>query len=96
MPAAEAEGASEEAPAKEEPAASYPSVVIEFHGELALEPAQVSLARRLVHMPQLPARLPLQDVVLSKLLSKLLRHKAVELGAAINADGWVAFPDALA
>ena len=39
---------------------------------------------------------PTQDVVLSKLLSKLLRHMAVELGVAIDADGWVAFPDAFA
>ena len=39
---------------------------------------------------------PIQDVVLSKLLSKLLRHMAVELGVAIDADGWVAFPDAFA
>ena len=36
------------------------------------------------------------DVDLSKLLSKLLRHKAVELGVAIDADGWVALSDALA
>ena len=39
---------------------------------------------------------PTQDVVLSKLLSKLLRHMAVELGVAIDADGWVAFSDAFA
>jgi len=39
---------------------------------------------------------PTQDVVLSKLLSKLLRHMAVELGVAIDADGWVAFPNAFA
>ena len=36
------------------------------------------------------------DVDLSKLLSKLLRHKAVELGTPIAADGWVALSDALA
>eukprot|EP00964_Phaeocystis_antarctica_P001031 scaffold591_cov65-Phaeocystis_antarctica.AAC.3 len=36
------------------------------------------------------------DVDLSKLLFKLLRHKAVELGVAIDADGWVALSDALA
>eukprot|EP00964_Phaeocystis_antarctica_P039990 scaffold22842_cov65-Phaeocystis_antarctica.AAC.9 len=39
---------------------------------------------------------PAHDVDLSKLLSKLLRHKAVELGVAIDADGWVALSDALA
>ena len=39
---------------------------------------------------------PTQDVILSKLLSKLLRHMAVELGVAIDADGWVAFSDAFA
>jgi RNA:NAD 2'-phosphotransferase (TPT1/KptA family) len=39
---------------------------------------------------------PTQDVDLSKLLTKLLRHTAVELGVAIDADGWVALPDALA
>ena len=37
MPAAEAEGASEEAPAEEKPTASYLSVVVvEFHGWLWL------------------------------------------------------------
>ena len=36
------------------------------------------------------------DVDLSKLLSQLLRHKAMELGVAIDADGWVALSDALA
>eukprot|EP00964_Phaeocystis_antarctica_P009105 scaffold4935_cov67-Phaeocystis_antarctica.AAC.8 len=36
------------------------------------------------------------DVDLSKLLTKLLRHKAVELGVTIDADGWVALSDALA
>ena len=39
---------------------------------------------------------PAHDVDLSKLLSKLLRHKAVELGVAIDTDGWVALSDALA
>ena len=39
---------------------------------------------------------PAHDADLSKLLSKLLRHKAVELGVAIDADGWVALSDALA
>jgi 2'-phosphotransferase len=39
---------------------------------------------------------PAHDVDLSKLLSKLLRHKAVELQVAIDADGWVALSDALA
>ena len=38
---------------------------------------------------------PAHDVDLSKLLSTLLRHKAVELGVAIDADGWVALSDAL-
>jgi len=35
------------------------------------------------------------DADLSKLLSMLLRHKAVELGVAIDADGWVALSDVL-
>jgi 2'-phosphotransferase len=39
---------------------------------------------------------PAHNVDLSKLLSKLLRHKAVELQVAIDADGWVALSDALA
>ena len=39
---------------------------------------------------------PKHDPDLSKLLSKLLRHSAVELGVAIDADGWVALSDALA
>ena len=39
---------------------------------------------------------PAHDVDLSRLLSKLLRHKAMELGVAIDADGWVALSDALA
>ena len=38
---------------------------------------------------------PLHDVDLSKLLTKLLRHKAVELGVAIDADGWVALSDVI-
>ena len=38
---------------------------------------------------------PAHDVDLSKLLTKLLRHKAVELGVAIDADGWVLLSDAL-
>eukprot|EP00964_Phaeocystis_antarctica_P120153 scaffold83920_cov65-Phaeocystis_antarctica.AAC.2 len=38
---------------------------------------------------------PALDVDLSKLLSKLLRHKAVELEVAIDTDGWVALSDAL-
>ena len=38
---------------------------------------------------------PAHDVDLSKLLSKLLRHKVVELEVAIDTDGWVALSDAL-
>ena len=38
----------------------------------------------------------MQDVDLSKLLSKLLRHKAIELSVSIDADGWVALADAVA
>ena len=38
---------------------------------------------------------PAHDKDLSKLLTKLLRHKAVELGVAIDADGWVALSDVL-
>ena len=37
----------------------------------------------------------MHDKDLSKLLTKLLRHKAVELGVAIDADGWVALSDVL-
>ena len=53
MPAAEAEGASEEATTEKEATVSYLSVVIEFNGGLALEAAQVSLARRLAHAHEL-------------------------------------------
>jgi hypothetical protein len=35
------------------------------------------------------------EVDLSKLFSKLFRHKAVEMGVAIDADGWVALSDAV-
>ena len=38
---------------------------------------------------------PMHDVKLSKLLTRLLRHKAKELGVAIDSKGWVALPDAI-
>ena len=46
--------------------------------------AATSITYRSMSDPVVP---PAHDVDLSELLSKLLRHKAVELGVAIDADG---------
>ena len=57
----------------------------------------VEAATLIIHRNTSDAVVPsAHDVDLSKLLTKLLRHKAVELGVTIDTDGWVALSDALA
>ena len=55
-----------------------------------------SAAGNPLHAARSLAPEPKHDVDLSKLLSKLLRHKAHECGVTISADGWVDLADAVA